>query len=232
MKKIKKVIFQLNNIINRVPKTCKLSPRSKLKNIKCEGFNTIAKGAVVINSSLGCASYISSNSELSDTKILRYSCVGPNVKIIRGQHPTKNFVSIHPAFFSLMRQSGFTYTNRQLFEEYRYADKGKKYSVIIGNDVWIGDGVKIMEGVKIGDGAILASEALVIKNVPPYAIVGGVPAQIIRYRFLEEDIRFLLKLKWWDRDKQWIKEHARYFNDIKVLKNKIDNESNNRIENK
>lgn len=70
--------------------------------------------------------------------------------------------------------------------------------VTIGNDVWIGSNALVMGGVSIGDGAIVAAGAVVTKDVPPYAIVGGVPAKIIRYRFDEATIRELLELKWWD----------------------------------
>lgn len=72
--------------------------------------------------------------------------------------------------------------------------------VIIGNDVWIGAGVFIKGGIKIGDGAVIAAHAVVTKDVPPYAIVGGVPAKILKYRFTDDVIRKLLDLKWWDYD--------------------------------
>src|SRR3990167_11045897 len=69
---------------------------------------------------------------------------------------------------------------------------------IIGNDVWIGNSATIMHGVKIGDGAIIGTNALVTKDVPPYTIVGGNPAKIIRQRFDDETIQFLQNLAWWD----------------------------------
>ena len=75
-----------------------------------------------------------------------------------------------------------------------------KGDTVVGNDVWIGYASTIMPGVTIGDGAILASCSVVTKDVPPYAIVGGNPATVIRYRFDEATIAHLLKLRWWDWD--------------------------------
>lgn len=78
--------------------------------------------------------------------------------------------------------------------------------ITIGNDVWVAANVKIKQGVTIGDGAILATECFVTKDVPPYALVGGNPAKIIRYRFSEEQIKDLLEIKWWDWEDEEIKK--------------------------
>ena len=83
-----------------------------------------------------------------------------------------------------------------------------KGDTIIGNDVWIGNSVTMMPGVKIGDGAILASNAVVTKDVEPYSIVGGNPAKLIRKRFDEQTIHALLNLKWWDWPIEKISQHA------------------------
>jgi len=83
--------------------------------------------------------------------------------------------------------------------------------VNIGNDVWIGANVAIMPGVTIGDGAVLAAGAVVTKDVEPYAIVGGVPAKVIRYRFSEEDRNILLKIKWWNWSEEDIEKNIELF---------------------
>ena len=83
-----------------------------------------------------------------------------------------------------------------------------KGDTVIGNDVWIGYKATIMAGVTIGDGAIIASQAVVTKDVPPYTIVGGNPAQAIKKRFSDEKIERLLSTKWWDWDIEKITQHA------------------------
>ena len=72
--------------------------------------------------------------------------------------------------------------------------------------MWIGNDVRIIGGITIGDGAIVGLGAVVTKDVPPYAIVGGVPAKIIRYRFEQDKIEELLRDKWWNKEEEWIKE--------------------------
>lgn len=93
-----------------------------------------------------------------------------------------------------------TYPFNVLVPEYSHI-KGhpkSKGDIIIGNDVWIAAGATILSGVTIGDGAVIGAEALVSKDVPPYAIVAGNPAKIVKYRFDEDTIQELLKLRWWD----------------------------------
>ena len=73
-----------------------------------------------------------------------------------------------------------------------------KGDTVVGNDVWIGQNVTVMPGVHIGDGAIIAANSVVTKDIPPYCIAGGNPCKIIRRRFNEELVEYLLSLKWWD----------------------------------
>lgn len=82
-----------------------------------------------------------------------------------------------------------------------------KGDIVVGNDVWIGYEAVILAGVTIGDGAIIGTRAVVTKDVPPYTIVGGIPAKSIRKRFDDKTISHLLQLKWWDWPKEKITKH-------------------------
>lgn len=178
-----------------------------------EGGNKISSG-VVFDGRLGYGSYIGQNSTLPKTCIGRFCSLSQNIQLVAGRHPSSKFVSTHPAFFSTLQQSGFSYVNDQKFEEYKYVDDEKKYLLKIGNDVWIGANVLLLEGITIGDGAIVGAGSVVTKDVSPYSIVAGSPARVIRYRFTEEEIAFLIEYQWWNKDKEWIKTHADLFQDI------------------
>lgn len=101
-----------------------------------------------------------------------------------------------------LTQAYSTYPFAIFGEGWEGAMEGKTYpnkgNIIIGNDVWIGYNATIMAGVNIGDGAIIATNATVVKDVPPYSIVGGNPAQLLKKRFSEATIAQLLALQWWD----------------------------------
>lgn len=203
----------------------KISWRSNIVNTSLEGHNTIQKEANLIGCILGYGTYIERGTQLINVKLGRYSSITPGVKNIGGNHPTKEHVSTYPGFYSASTTDAVSFVKTQKFEEFKYTDEDKKFLNSIGNDVWIGTDAVIMQGVTVGDGAVVAAGALVTKDVPPYAIVGGVPAKIIRYRFSESDIQFLMELKWWEKDIEWIKKYADYFADIEQMKIAIEREN-------
>jgi acetyltransferase-like isoleucine patch superfamily enzyme len=84
-------------------------------------------------------------------------------------------------------------------------------SVVVGNDVWIGTRAIILSGVTIGDGAIIGAGAVVTRNVPPYAVVAGVPAKVIRFRYTQEQIAALLRIAWWNWNLDKIRSNMDYF---------------------
>jgi len=187
------------------------------------GRHFIGKGTVLTNVDFGYGSYISSDSVLSNCRIGKYCSFGPNITSIGGKHPLKDIVSIHPAFYAAKNASGFSYIDSRkcdegsdrLFDENTFVDEKKGYFYEIGNDVWIGANVTIAQGVYIGDGAVVGANTLVLKDLEPYGIYAGVPAKKIGQRFSDEEIEELLKIKWWDKDEAWIKEHADEFINVK-----------------
>lgn len=178
-----------------------------------EGKNRIGRGSIVLNSSFGYGSYIGNNCIIANTIIGRFCSIASRVEMVTGTHPTKDFVSTHPSFFSLNPPAGDSFVKECRFDEFRTTPSG--LSLEIGSDVWIGHNVKLLEGVTIGHGAIIAAGSVVTKDVPPYAIVGGVPAKIIRNRFDDEDIEALLRIEWWKLPLERIKDMANDFDNIK-----------------
>lgn len=178
-----------------------------------EGKNYIGNYST-FNGSMGFASYVGDNAQLC-AKIGKYTCIAGDVKTINGFHPTKDFVSIHPAFYNQNNNTGLSFTEYNLFSQYRYADIEDEIDVLIGNDVWIGHGACLLAGITIGDGAIIAAGSVVTKDVEPYCIVGGVPARVIRKRFSDSEIDYLLKLEWWNQSCEWIRNNASLFNNVK-----------------
>lgn len=180
-----------------------------------EGYNRIGRYSK-FQGAMGYGSYIGELSQINAT-VGRYSCIADRVYTISGTHPTKDFVSIHPAFYSTDQQAGFSYAKENCFEERRMNPVDGKTAVYIGNDVWIGCDVTILGGVKVGDGAIIAAGAVVTRDVEPYTIVGGVPAKTIRKRFTDKQIDFLNQFKWWEKDNEWIAKNCNLFQDIEAF---------------
>lgn len=174
----------------------------------------IYKNTSILDSKIGNGTYIGWNSIYDNCQIGKFCSIAPFSKIIYGKHPSSIFISTHPAFFSINKQAGFTFAKSNLFDEHNYVPNSKELSVVIGNDVWIGYGASIIEGLEIGDGAIIAAGSIVTKNVPPYAIVAGIPARIIKYRFNESEIEKLKLYRWWENDWEWIKNNYHLFSDI------------------
>lgn len=190
-----------------------------LKGVTFEGFNLVSHGST-FGGYMGYGSYIAFKCNLPMVKIGRYSAIGSEVKTIVGSHPyTYPFVTINPVFYSKSRIKRPNYADKDFFKEFHYAETN--YHVVIGNDCWIGNNVMIIAGVKIHDGAVVLAGSVVTKDVPSYAIVGGVPAKVIKYRYNDDDIKFLQNLRWWERTPDYLRRNYKLFLDFNEFKKKF-----------
>jgi acetyltransferase-like isoleucine patch superfamily enzyme len=146
------------------------------------------------------------------TKIGKFCSIAPNVYIGLGNHPV-NLLTTHPLLYEKV---WLDIIGASLNDVPKVAKPGDSSNIVIGNDVWIGSGVIIKNNIKIGDGAIIASGSVVTHDVPPYHIVGGIPARIIRKRFSDEQINKITKCeeKWWDWSPEKINENLEVFYNI------------------
>lgn len=164
------------------------------------------------NISIGAFTYINGG-HIYEAIIGNYCSIGYGVTIGPGEH-------------YLNRLSTFPISSR-VFGRYTDTEFKVKGVTNVGNDVWIGNNVVILQGVTVGDGAVIAAGSVVTKDIPPYAVVGGIPARVIKYRFEEKMIDALLDLKWWNNDLSWIEQNINMFykdnigiDDIKNLNRK------------
>ncbi|MCA0998664.1 CatB-related O-acetyltransferase [Alloyangia pacifica] len=160
----------------------------------------ISESRIFHDFSIGSFSYISGGF-FYHTHIGRYCSLSNGLHIGQGNHPT-DWLSTHPfQYQNLKFDVGDGYNEREEYiRDAATADNSKVQKPTktkIGNDVWVSHGVFVKNGVSIGDGAILGARAVVTKDVPPYAIVVGNPARVVKLRFPEETIQRLLELRWW-----------------------------------
>ncbi|MCM3668087.1 CatB-related O-acetyltransferase [Mesobacillus maritimus] len=144
-------------------------------------------------------SFTSVNSRLPvNTIIGRYSSIASNVQRMQGNHPITRFTTSMLTYDTKVSAFNDFLLKEQKTFETKPNPEPNGTPIVIGNDVWVGQDVKfVSRGVSVGDGAIIAGGSIVTKDIPPYAIVGGTPAKIIRYRYTDEVISELMDLKWW-----------------------------------
>lgn len=168
----------------------------------------IYAGSSIVKSSIGRYSYCSYDCQIIHCDIGSFCSISDHVYIGGAEHPM-DWVSMSPVFQNV-KHSGPT-------KRFATFDLIPVKRTIIGSDVWIGHGVTIKQGVTIGHGAVVGSNALVTKDVPPYAVVGGVPAKVIKYRFDEETIATLLKSEWWKMSDEELAKYAHLIKDPKAF---------------
>ncbi|WBY07962.1 CatB-related O-acetyltransferase [Sphingomonas sp. 7/4-4] len=194
----------------------RLGRRTQISRSRFGSNVSVGDGTQVIRSSIGDFSYVGPSGSLIDAEIGRFCSLASEIHVGTGSHPARISVSTHPVFYLSRPVAGWDFVDKDGLKEFA--------PTRIGNDVWIGLGAIVRDGVTIGDGAIVAAGAVVVRDVEPYAIYGGVPARLIRYRFSEEEIEWLMALRWWDRGLPWIRAHAHAFENIQALRKLVEGE--------
>lgn len=199
--------------------TTKFHVGSNVIHSKFEGNNFVGRYATVTYSEFGKYSYVSQFSVVKNTKIGRFTSISWGCSIGPEDHDFKRLTA------SSVLTSTKTFT---LFDHKFYNPFNRLCS--IGNDCWIGCGSTVLRGVCIPDGVVIGANSVVTVSPPPYAIVVGSPAKVIRYRFDSEVIDMLLQLKWWNYNDEVIQQLEPFFakekitlDNVKDLKNFLEN---------
>ncbi len=203
-----KEIFQLANNGARDYSNKFKYPKSHIERGCCFSHNSkvgnhshIRAQCIINNTQIGDYSYMGTNCIIQNTTIGNYCSIASDVVCGLGRHPLTLF-STSPIFYKVKNPLNIKLVQEDiLFQEFK--------PINIGNDVWIGTKAIILDGVNIGNGAVIAAGAVVTKDVPEYAIVGGVPAKIIKHRANSEELNIYKQSLWWNLPPQ---EAYRLFN--------------------
>jgi len=217
----------ISNCIIRIKGTYKLNfeyPRrfkdSNIKSVLPNTIETIIKEGVIIDKNTSISShlkelgkyvYIGWNTEVTQcANIGSFTSISHYVKIGLTNHALDH-IGTSPLFYAKRR--GWVEKDTFIEEDGIYTE--------IGSDVLISANVMILKGVKIGHGAVIGAGTIVVKDVPPYAIVVGVPGKIVKYRFSEELIKRLVDSKWWELPTNELKEKRSMFNNVEAFLDSI-----------
>ncbi len=195
----KYILGWLKNIINPAVSIFSLIDNVSYVSNKAK----IHRGAKVFNSKIGRYTYLTKGSESVFAEIGNFCSIGHYSKIGLAHHDLKK-LSTSPIFLEKINATGSTWNNHTTHYPYK--------KVIIENDVWIGSRALLIGGIKISNGAVIAAGSIVTKDVPPYAVVAGVPARIVKYRFKKSLINNLLSIQWWNLPEQLLRENLELFN--------------------
>lgn len=220
--------MRFSNYLRRVwlLNTCNKNCRGRGVSVSCPAL--VHPEAKLINSSLYGKIHVGKGSIIKDSYLLadelhigrNTSLWGPNINIYSMLNPVKigsfcsiaRDVSIQEYNHKMDRCSTYFFSSN-VFNEGMVKDIDSHGPITVGNDVWIASQVVIASGVTIGDGAVVGANSVVLGDIPPYAIVAGSPAKILRYRFEEKIVERLLSLKWWEWDDERILRNRELFLD-------------------
>ena len=172
----------------------RMDPSARVHQSKLGIYTAVGPRTSIGESTFGDYSYVMNDSSIMYADIGKFCSIAAHTRINPGNHPLWRPALHHFTYRS--RSYGFALEDDDSFFAWR-----RKHKVTIGNDVWIGHGATVLPNVTVGTGAAVGAGAVVSKDVPAFAVVVGVPAKVIRYRFDEATQQRLLRLAWWDWDR-------------------------------
>jgi acetyltransferase-like isoleucine patch superfamily enzyme len=197
-------LYSLSRLQKKHP-SCVFYSGAKITKTMFGNYNVVFNNVLMDSCTIGDHTYIQKTTTLFNADIGKFCSIASGVSIGPGVHKTDG-VSTHPVFYLKNTPLAKIYCDTDLFIPTK--------RTTIGHDVWIGEKAIILDGVTIGTGAIIAAGSVVTKDVAPYAIVGGVPAKQIKFRFEEGEMELLLKSEWWDYSEYWFEKHYKTLNNI------------------
>jgi acetyltransferase-like isoleucine patch superfamily enzyme len=197
----------VNNLSRIFSKFWKKIRLSAIKNATVHQTSKIESGSSFYNSRIDKHSFCGYDCDISFADIGSFTSIANDVVIGGGRHPME-WVGMSPVFYEGRDSVRAKFATHQRKPPLR---------VTIGHDVWIGRSAIVLPGVEIGTGAVIGAGAVVTKSVPPYAIVAGNPARLIRYRFNELVVQRLLDSQWWSYNESDLHRLAPYFNDVNMF---------------
>lgn len=204
----------LNFLVYLLAKTLKKVRLSAVKDSIVDPTAKLESGTFFVGSKIGRHSFCGYDCEIYFSTIGSFTSIANGVVLGGARHPME-WVSMSPVFYK-----GRDSVKAKFSEHPLPQSKG----IVIGNDVWIGHSALVLAGVTIGHGAVVGAGSVVTKDVPPYAVVAGNPARLIRYRFAQETVNSLLASEWWDYGDEELKLLGRHFNDIDYFLSFVANE--------
>ena len=182
-------------------------PSSTVRDSVLGEWTDIGPNCGIVESTLGDYTYCAGDVSIIYAEIGKFCSIASHVRINPGNHPMERVTQHHMTY--RRRMFGFAESDDADFFQWR-----REHRVTVGNDVWIGHAAVIMPGVTIGTGAVIGSQAVVTKDVPPYTIVGGVPAKVIRERFPRKVASQLQAIAWWDWPREVLEDRFADLNDL------------------
>jgi phosphonate metabolism protein (transferase hexapeptide repeat family) len=167
-----------------------IDPTAAIRDSSFGAYCEVGARTKVSESSFGDYSYVVNDSDIIYTTVGRFCSIAAHTRINPGNHPLDRVALSHFTYRSSAYGLGA--------DDAAFFDWRRGHRAVLGNDVWIGHGAILLPGVKVGNGAAIGAGAVVSKDVPPFAIVVGVPAKLVRFRFAPEIIAALERIAWWD----------------------------------